>query len=293
MTTKIANSVIKKLCREAGFEPEGKVKALAKGWWSSAYSFVSHNKNYVVRTSSDDKDFRKDKLISQWLGGSGLPIPDIAAIGSFDGLYYAISERCEGYVMTDENINEEDALRLFECLWQMQQADTSRLLSSRLIDNGEDWQEGLLDFGNDKMDYTIEGLVRKKQLPEEVVQKALTKIRLLLPFCNTSKHLVHGDFGFDNALTDGRRITGIIDWAETRIGDFLYDVAYLIFNGVSIDYNKLWQQFVQEKGASIPNMHERLLCYQLVIGINSVAIAAHTNNEKNYKEDLKRLLHLL
>ena len=33
----------------------------------------------------------------------------------------------------------------------------------------------------------------------------------LLPYCTTQKHLVHGDFGFHNTISDGQAITGVLD----------------------------------------------------------------------------------
>ena len=295
---KVANPEIKKLCTLAGFKPGSEVVKLAKGWWSSAYSFTSGSNKYVIRINSDDADFKKDKLVSQLLQGSGLPVPNIMALGEYRSFHYAISEWCEGHTMIDENTNENDVFRLYECLWQLHQFNMSHLPGWKLLDDDEDgepggWQAGLLDFQNHKMDYTIEGLVSTGKLSSEVVKKTMNKIESLLSFCGTAKHLLHGDFGFDNALTDGKQITGLIDWAEARLGDFLYDVAFLIFNSKMINYRKLWLQFLKQKEITIENMNERLLCYQLVIGLNSIAIAAHTNNEKTYQEDLKKLLNLL
>lgn len=284
------------LCDKAGFTSDGDIEMLAKGWWSSAYDFSHRGRKYVLRVSNDDVDFKKDKIVSQLLKGSGLPVPDVMALGSDATLHYAISQRCKGYVMTDENVDEEDVLRLYDCLWQMQQYEMSHLPGWKQIDNegGEtSWVDGLLNFSNRKMDYTLEGLISSGRLQKEVVERATQNIRLLAPFCQTKKCLVHGDFGFDNALTNGETITGIIDWAEARAGDFLYDVAYLIFNASFIDYKKVWLQFLNEKRVTLENMTERLLCYQLVIGINSVAIAAHTGKEEAYATDLKKLINLL
>ncbi len=296
--TILTDSDIKKLCTEAGFKPESEVVEIAKGWWSSAYGFTSGINKYVIRVNNDGADFRKDKLVSQLLKGSGLPVPNIMALGEYRDLHYAISEWCEGHTMIDENITENDVLHLYECLWQLKEFTMSHLPGWKLLDDDEDgepggWQAGLLDFQNHKMDYTIEGLVNKGKLNGKVVEKTLNIIESLLSYCNTTKHLLHGDFGFDNALTNGKQITGLIDWAEARLGDFLYDVAYLFFNSSTINYKKLWLQFLKQKEITIENMNERLLCYQLVIGLNSIAIAAHTNKEESYKEDLKKLLSLL
>ena len=42
-------------------------------------------------------------------------------------------------------------------------------------------------------------------------------------------YLLHGDYGFDNVLVDQGKISGVLDWANAKYGDFLYDVAWLDF----------------------------------------------------------------
>lgn len=46
--------------------------------------------------------------------------------------------------------------------------------------------------------------------------------------CPEERGPIHGDSGSSNLLTDGRRITGIIDWDRGAFGDPLYDVANLL-----------------------------------------------------------------
>jgi Ser/Thr protein kinase RdoA (MazF antagonist) len=38
------------------------------------------------------------------------------------------------------------------------------------------------------------------------------------------RHLIHGDLHGNNLLTEGNRITGVIDLAQAAYGDFLYDI---------------------------------------------------------------------
>ncbi|WP_439897592.1 phosphotransferase, partial [Escherichia coli] len=47
--------------------------------------------------------------------------------------------------------------------------------------------------------------------------------------CPNVRALVHADFGSNNVLTDGHRITGVIDWSEAMYGDPLYDIANILF----------------------------------------------------------------
>jgi aminoglycoside phosphotransferase (APT) family kinase protein len=49
------------------------------------------------------------------------------------------------------------------------------------------------------------------------------------PTSAPSADVVHFDFSFANVLTDGERITGVIDWNVPWPGDRAFDVATLLF----------------------------------------------------------------
>ena len=51
------------------------------------------------------------------------------------------------------------------------------------------------------------------------MSRLLTEFEKLMSFCGDQKHLFHGDFGFDNVLSDGSRVTGVLDWAECGYGE--------------------------------------------------------------------------
>jgi hygromycin-B 4-O-kinase len=79
---------------------------------------------------------------------------------------------------------------------------------------------------------------------------------------------VHGDFGSYNLMTDGRRITAVIDWDRALFGDPLYETANLLF----------WRERCLEPltlamraaADAEPGAKERLLCYQLRIGLQEL-----------------------
>ncbi len=48
-------------------------------------------------------------------------------------------------------------------------------------------------------------------------------------FSNITPTLVHGDLIIHNLLTDGRRLTGILDWECAQYGDYFYDLARIIY----------------------------------------------------------------
>src|SRR5205807_1837408 len=47
--------------------------------------------------------------------------------------------------------------------------------------------------------------------PQEDVKRFLHRVQSLVEHCPEIRRVVHGDFGSNNVLTDGRRITGVID----------------------------------------------------------------------------------
>jgi hypothetical protein len=40
-------------------------------------------------------------------------------------------------------------------------------------------------------------------------------------------NLAHGGFYFHSTVSDSQVITGVLGWADSRLSDFLYDLAYL------------------------------------------------------------------
>jgi hygromycin-B 4-O-kinase len=286
------------ICKDSGFYPADELNQLSKGWWSQAYSFRYEGKDWVLRINGSDKDFRKDQKAWDFLHDIIL-VPEIKLIGKFKDDFFAITEKCSGITLIDEHVtSREIVFNLFDILLQMRTFNANGLNGWGLMNesfegNYNSWEDWLLSFHNHKMDYTLQQLVNDGLLESMLHKVALNRIKQLLPFCKTEKYLVHGDAGFDNVLCGGKKITGVIDWGEAALGDFLYDIAYLFFNTESVDYKGYWQEFVQQRQLQIPFMEERLRCYQMVIGLNSVAIAAYTGNEKIYQLDRNKLMQLL
>ncbi len=108
------------------------------------------------------------------------------------------------------------------------------------------------------------------------------------------RHYVHGDFGFDNALADANQLTAILDWAEMRCGDWLYDLAYLIFSDdKQVDYLHAFEQFMAAKNLNVLNIRERVQAYLLHIFLGSVFLEANRDMRDWYEEDVERYRQLI
>jgi hygromycin-B 4-O-kinase len=118
-------------------------------------------------------------------------------------------------------------------------------------------------------------------------------MREQLSFCSIDKHWVHGDFGFDNVMSCGNRITGILDWAESRIGDSIYDIAYLEFWSKNIPYQELWQEWAESRKLCVWNFEERMQCYMIHIGLGGLAIAAIRDDIEDYSQVKARMQNVI
>jgi hygromycin-B 4-O-kinase len=121
-------------------------------------------------------------------------------------------------------------------------------------------------------------------------------IESLLPFCPEDRHLVHGDFGFDNVLVEDGHVTGVIDWQNARFGDGLYDVAWLDFwpdppLGIAGEFIA-WKA---AQGQPLPYAEERIRCYQAMIAVDALRFFAHANQPDAYRwlRDGCRIDHLM
>lgn len=101
---------------------------------------------------------------------------------------------------------------------------------------------------------------------EEVINTFLS----LAKQCPEERALIHGDFGSNNVLTDGQRITAVLDWENAKYGDPLYDVATAYFWSPWLECMAAQAAYFEAHLATMSGYHERLVCYQLHIGLAEV-----------------------
>ena len=95
--------------------------------------------------------------------------------------------------------------------------------------------------------------------------------------------VVHGDFGHENIISDGERITGVLDWAEARLGDPLYDIANLDYWSEGDPFAAQWQEYATRHGIEEPHLAERLRCYILYSAAGDLRLSAHRNAPQDYR----------
>jgi hygromycin-B 4-O-kinase len=272
------------------------ITQIGAGMFSQAFSFKLPQQEFVFRLNQYEEDFQKDIFAHQCFS-SQVPVPKVVACDRFDHNYYfAITERCAGKTLNalGETSVQKILPSLFETLHTLHSVDTSAYSGWGLTDaNGygrfASWKDYLLSFYNQKFPFTWEELFDRTCMERSLFERCFSVMQDYLPFCAKDKYWVHGDFGFDNVMSDGKEITGVLDWAESRLGDFVYDIAYLEFWSKNIPYKRLWLEWAEDHRLSISHFEERMRCYLIHIGLAGLAIAAIREDTEDYTKVKARL----
>jgi hygromycin-B 4-O-kinase len=266
------------------------------GEMSQAFSFQTSKGNFVIRVNTSSRSFLKDQKAFDLFGNKGIPIPKIIKIGQIDDVYFfAISEKAEGKhitALTDEEYNKTlpSLLKIMDDIHGLDIKETKGFGKWNLEGNGvyDTWKEFIYavnEFQNK------EDLFKNSFLEIDVWGKVYSEIKKLSEFCPEERFLVHGDYGNNNAVSDGEKVTGIFDWADSLYGDYLYDIAWITFWLKKPERIKEIEDYYGSK--NIPNFKERLLCYKLRIGLGSLSFYAYSNQKDKYDSIKQRTLNLL
>lgn len=267
---------------------------------SQVFSFSSKKNEFIIRMYSKKLGFEKDKYAYEHFNSEKIPIPKTFQTGKLnEALYYSITGKVKGKIIDHFTKDEIRKLvpQLIKTLDTIHNLDISKTNKFGLWDSsghGSDvsWKSYLSrlieKFGSYKNKRPEEIL-----LEESLVEKILARYKRAIDYCPNVRHLVHGDYGFDNLFSDDSKITGVIDWELSRYGDFLFDVAWLDFWEAGIDYLDIFKKHYKKTGVSIPNFQERILCYKLLFGLGSLHFFSNSGQKRKYNRTKKRLLQLV
>lgn len=207
-----------------------------------------------------------------------MPIPDILHLVQVDGLAACISRRAPGMTLQDLEGAALDAAvpPTAAVMAAIAASDLARTEGfGRFGADGRgiraSWREVLeepfhLDWAGSSVHTGLIGRI-------------LDGIRVLAPHCPEDRGLVHGDFGSNNVLVADSRITAVIDWSEAMFGDPLYDVANILFWRPWLACMERQARYFETQTPPPPAIRDRLLCYQLHIGVRELHEAARAGDD--------------
>ena len=284
------------------FDEEISMFTFIKGGESSqAFSFDVGGESFVIRVNRDLLAFEKDKYSFVNFYSKFLPIPEVIKIGAFDEkYYYAISKKAEGRMLNELSDVEYGEIfpELMLILDVIHSVDISKTSGFGKWEadgsvEAQTWKEYVLNVKNyvlateDKL-----SLFETSFLEKDLLEEIYGRIKELLIYCPEERYLVHGDYGSDNVIANNGKITGVIDWAGAKYGDFLYDVAWLNFWNPQKNPMNFFRNYYESKELS-ENFSERVMCYQLRIGLSSLSFFAFSDQEEKYQKAKEKLLAIM
>lgn len=285
-------------------EPVSNVAAIEMGELSRVFSFSHLQKEYVIHFKNDRESFDKAKDIYEKYSSPSLPIPKVVKIGSLPDMYYAISEKAAGKPISDwdeENKVEAILNQLAIHFTYMSQIPIDPAVGFGIITANQEtgqrnWQETLVHFfdpAQEGFHHNWTRLYTDSFLEETLFTEGFDKMMALADYSPSEPHLVHGDFHLGNMLSDGQRVTGIVDWEMAMYGDFMFDLAGLHFWAPQLEFPQRVRKSWIEGGKDIPYFEERLHCYLLFKGIDGLRFYAKKNDKDAYNYMRGRVIDLL
>lgn len=163
------------------------------------------------------------------------------------------------------------------------------------------WQEALLDVVNDRPGTRIHGWrASLAEVPDDLAlfehTAALFAEKVVI--CPDERHLIHNDLLHRNVFVEDNRVTALLDWGDARYGDYLYDIAHLLYwwpwfsQWRTIDLSGEIERHYQTKLVYMEDVHARLQCYQMHIGLDSMAYHGYTRRRDHFAWSARRTLEV-
>lgn len=271
------------------------------GEQSQGFFFSVGNEEFVIRINKEFEPFEKDAYAYKHFSSNKLPIPEVIGLGKFNETYfYAITKRVNGSIVHD--LSDEQFVHILPDLVDVLDAIHTRDISDTINFGSMNtkgkayfpsWKGFILSV-NDENWFHWKKVFEETFFEKEVFDNAYEKLKKLVAYCPEERFLLHGDFGGDNVISDGEKVTGVIDWGEAKYGDFLFDVAWMDFwNKQKIDVKKIFFNHYKEKNITIVNFDERVTSYQIWAALQSLYFYAISDQYEKYIWTRDRLGNIL
>lgn len=289
------------------FGSSAQITLMRPGEWSAAYGVRTRDADLVARFSAFDEDFEKDAYAARY-ASAALPIPRILESGTAGAGYYAVAPRMPG--MHLDTLDEAGMRRVLPSLF-------AALDALRAIDvfagagyggwradgstSSPTWRDCVLGVANGRATRGSPGwreLLRYSPAHTATFEEGFARITELVDLCPEDRHLIHEDLMNFNVLVDGDRISAMLDWGSSIYGDFLYDLAKLVFytpwrpDWGTLDFAAEARRHYASVGVLVPHFEERVRCYCLREGISGMAYSAFRKRWEQVDLKARRVLEI-
>jgi len=273
--TELTHKEVETFLREHFTSETKNVRPMIEGEDSQAFSFVWGGTGYVIRINKAIEGFQKDAYAYHHFHSARIPIPKVIQIGHIDGQHaFCVTEYVPGITLQDlDSSTLNHLLQPTTDTWlALRDCDLSHTTGSGDFDADghglySTWHHyllSILDTSSYDWDYVAHYVDRT------LLKELITIFASLVQYCPEERHLVHGDFGSNNILTNGHCITAVLDWDCAKYGDPLFDIATAYFWSSWLNCMAEQAAYYEAHISNTTDYRERLLCYQLHIGLMEI-----------------------
>lgn len=224
----------------------------------------------MLRVGTSRTAFEKDAYAAATFAAPGLPIPEVVAIGELGPYAYCLARRLPGTPVNQlaADVLPQVADALVATLRRLWTADVGASTGFGMFDHTGDgayasWRDYLVDPA------PVRAAVDERHVPSRLADGLHAYVVDRVDDCPGERALLHGDFGSANVLTDGRAVTGVLDWELAGYGDPLHDVAEILqWEGGEPCMSALAQQLRRTLPA---DGWRRVTCYRARICLDELA----------------------
>lgn len=247
----------------------------------------------VLRIGTSEEAFRKDARAFRAFGRAALPIPEVLSVAPFDDDHWAcVSRFVAGVTLQDSAAATLRALA--EPVARVLEA-----IAASPLDGTRGW--GPLDADGAGAHASWEEFLRAPlaagwEGPDRHAEAVAALLRALAEPDGgppPPRRLVHGDFGSNNVLTDGRRIVAVLDWECALAGDPLYDAANVFFWAPWLECMRIQAEQLDAALSRDSQVRRRLVRCQLHIGVRELQSLAQEDPDGELDAMVARTLRLL
>lgn len=290
------------ILRDLFNEPVTQLSPIEMGELSKVFSFMVKNKPYVVHFRKSKESLDKAEYMYKAYGDK-LPIPAVVMSGKIDEIYFNISNKAEGrpvssYSVPEQKIILDDLAKHYTNMSQVVLASSKGfgLISPEGTAGSESWGEVIAGFFKENQEGFYKNwtnLYKESFLEKSLFEEGYLAMMELIKYSPNIPHLVHGDFHLGNMLSDGKQITGIVDWELSMHGDFMFDLAILHLWSPHLDFPQRIRKLWLENGSDIVNFEERLRSHMLFKAIDGLRFYAKQGARPSYDFIRERVVNLL
>jgi hygromycin-B 4-O-kinase len=276
------------LQKRFGIDRDG-VEYVGEGAWSRCFGFTLNDSEMVIRFGRHLDDFQRDRIAARF-AARDLPIPQVIEIDEAFGAWYCVSTRGRGTPLEQLDAVQwvDVAPSVLTTLDALRRADITATTGYGPWNHAGNaphgtWSDFLAAVTHDQPDSRTHGwkqLLSDSPQADRSFNDAYVQMLGLAQAFPGPRFLIHNDLLNRNALVTDGRVTSLFDWGCSIYGDFVYELATLVFwspwyaSIEQIDIASMALDHYGDMGLEVPNFSDRLRCCALHIGLVHLAYNA-------------------